>query len=152
MPELRLIDFHIRLSAVEDVKIERTNHALFSVRVMPHLSVRSGGRLVNAEGFEKEKGTWGKRSAWCDYSGRNGDVVEGIAVFDHPSNPWFPSRWFTRDYGFFSPTPMNWLGPEGLRLARRSQLALHYRVVVHAGDAREAGLAGLFDQWRGERF
>jgi hypothetical protein len=150
--DLRLIDFHIRLVPVVDVRIQKSNHALFSARVEPHLSVNSGGRLVNAEGQSGEKATFGKKSPWCDYSGDNKGVVEGIAILDHPANRWFPSPWFTRDYGFFSPTPMNWLPGGELRLPKGEALALRYRVVVHAGNSDEADVAGLFADWKEERF
>jgi hypothetical protein len=146
--ELRIIDFEIELSALTDIGIERTNHSLFSARVEPALSVKNGGTLTNAEGAVSEKGTYGVPSAWCDYSGKHCGEVEGIAIFDSPSNPWFPSRWFTRDYGFFSPTPMEWLGPEGYRLKQGQKLRLKYRVVVHGGDAGQANVRGLFEQWR----
>jgi hypothetical protein len=146
---VRVIDFGVSLSALTGIKIERTNHSLFSARVMPDLSVQSGGTLVNAEGALGEKGTYGVRSAWCDYSGRHCGTTEGLAIFDSPSNPWFPSRWFTRDYGFFSPTPMEWLGQDGLYLKQGETLRLNYRVVVHAGDAVQADIAGLYRQWIG---
>jgi hypothetical protein len=147
-PELRLIDFEIVLTALTDIGIERTNHSLFSARVEPELSVKSGGVLINAEGASEEKGTYGESSPWCDYSGRHCGIQEGIAIFDSPTNPWFPSKWFTRDYGFFSPTPMEWLGPEGYHLKQGRELKLRYRVVVHAGDSRQAGIAALFEKWR----
>ena len=66
---------------------------------------------------------------------------EGLAIFDSPRNPWFPSKWFTRDYGFFSPTPFEWLDEKGVKLASGKSLELHYRVIVHAGDAGQAGIA-----------
>jgi hypothetical protein len=68
------------------------------------------GRIisVNAEGESGEKATFGKNSPWMDYFGKRGDFMEGIAILQHPSNPWYPSPWFTRDYGFMSPTPMYW--------------------------------------------
>ncbi|HYK89055.1 MAG TPA: PmoA family protein [Acidobacteriota bacterium] len=145
---LRFIDFMITLTALVDVKIERTNHSLFSARVEPVLSVKSGGMLTNAEGSFAEKGTYGVSSSWCDYSGKHFGVTEGIAIFDSPANPWFPSKWFTRDYGFFSPTPMEWLGEEGYRLKQADRVQLQYRVIVHAGDSRQADLASLFERWR----
>jgi len=150
-PSLRFIDFHIRLVPVVDVKIEKTNHSLFSVRVEPHLGSKLSGKIVNAEGLSGEKATFGKKSAWCDCYGDNGWGTEGIAIFDHPANRWFPTSWFTRDYGFFSPTPMNWLGDEGLRLKKGEPLELHYRVVVHAGPPWQADLAGLFAGWKSEK-
>ncbi len=145
---LRIVDFSITLTALTEIRIERTNHSLFSARVDPALSVKSGGSLVNAEGAAAEKGTFGIPSAWCDYSGKLCGSTEGIAILDSPRNPWFPSKWFTRDYGFFSPTPMEWLGPDGLKLERGGKLQLSYRVIVHAGDAARAGISDLFRQWK----
>ncbi len=146
--ELRTMDFGITLTALTDIRIERTNHSLFSARVEPALSVKGGGTLMNAEGASAEKGTYGISSAWCDYSGKHCETTEGIAIFDFPGNPWFPSKWFTRDYGFFSPAPMEWLGQEGYRLNRGEKLRLRYRVVVHAGNARQANIEALFAQWK----
>jgi hypothetical protein len=90
-------------------------------------------------------------SPWCDVSGARFGLREGIAIFDSPRNRWYPSKWFTRDYGFFSPTPFNWLDDAGLRLAAGETLELEYQVVVHGGSAEEAGIAALFAEWAGER-
>jgi hypothetical protein len=149
---LRFIDFEISLEPLEEVRILKTNHSLFSARVVPELSVNSGGVLINAEGESGEKGTWGVASAWCDYSGRRGGVTEGIAILQHPANRWFPARWFTRDYGFFSPTPMYWLeNGKHIELDKGEALRLRYRVVVHTGDAEGAGIAEIFEKYgRGE--
>lgn len=141
---LRLIDFHIRLEPLTDIVILRNNHALFSARVVPELSVKAGGTLINAEGKRGEDGTWGVPSPWCDYSGRRSGQTEGIAILQHPSNRWYPCKWFTRDYGFFSPTPMYWLENGRLDLPTGEALTLNYRVVVHAGSAEEARIASLF--------
>jgi hypothetical protein len=141
------IDFHIRLMPQVDVTIQKSNHALFSARMAPHMNVENGGTLVNAEGDKGEKGTFGKKSPWCDYSGKNGEQTEGLAIFDHPANRWFPCTWFTRDYGFFSPTPMNWLPGGELKLPTGQPLDLHYRVIVHAGDATEAAIGERFAAW-----
>ncbi len=149
--DLRTVDFSIALTAMTDVRIERTNHSLFSARVDPALSVNAGGSLINASGATAEKGTFGASAPWCDYSGRLCGAVEGLAIFDSPRNPWFPSKWFTRDYGFFSPTPMEWLGSEGFNLKKGEKLNLEYRVVIHAGDAKQAGIESLFREWRGSR-
>lgn len=150
-PDLRLIDFTIIINARVDIRIEKTNHSLFSARVQPDLSVKGNGTLINADGASAEKGTFGVASPWCDYSGRHCGVIEGIAIFDSPRNPWFPSKWFTRDYGFFSPTPMEWLGREGMSVKKGDKLELRYRVVVHSGDARQAGVEGLFNQFKEAR-
>jgi hypothetical protein len=147
-PTLRLIDFEITLEPLTDVRIEKSNHSLFSARVVPELNVQNAGVLVNAEGNTSEKGTFGVRSPWCDYSGSRNGVTEGIAILQHPGNRWYPCRWFTRDYGFFSPTPMNWLEEGHLVLPQGEPLTLRYRVVVHAGNAETADIADLFEQYR----
>ncbi len=145
---LRFIDFEISLEALTDIRILKSNHALFSARLMPELSVKSGGTLVNAEGKTGEKQTWGVPSPWCDYSGTRDSITEGIAILQHPHNRWFPAKWFTRDYGFFSPTPMNWLKDNRLELAKGKTLTLRYRVVVHTGNAKMADIEGIFKQYK----
>ena len=144
---LRIIDFKITMTPLVDIEILKTNHSLFSARVVPELSVKSGGTLINAEGDTSEKGTFGDASPWCDYSGTRAGGIEGIAILQNPANRWYPSKWFTRDYGFFSPTPMYWLEGDKLNLAKGKKLTLEYRVVVHAGDAKTANIAGLFNRY-----
>ncbi|HIJ53568.1 MAG TPA: PmoA family protein [Planctomycetes bacterium] len=145
---LRFIDFEISLEAQARIRILKSNHALFSARVVGELSVKSGGTLINAEGKTGEKGTWGVASPWCDYTGTRDGVTEGIAILQHPHNRWYPCKWFTRDYGFFSPTPMNWLKDGRLELEKGETLTLRYRVVVHAGDAKAAGIKPTFERYK----
>jgi hypothetical protein len=145
--DLRLIDVDVTLTALIDVRVEPTNHSLFAVRVAKELSPAGGGALVDSEGRKGEKETFGKKAAWCDFSGTRGGAVEGIAILDHPKNPWSPCPWFTRDYGFISPTPMQWIGREGWRLEKGKSVRLRYLVVVHAGDAEAAGLRKIQEEW-----
>jgi len=66
---------------------------------------------------------------------------EGLAILQHPQNHGYPSPWFTRDYGFLSPTPMFW--PEGgksTRLASGASMRLRYRVLVFAGTPESVGI------------
>ncbi len=146
----RYIDFEIALEPLVDVTITKTNHSLFSARVVPELSVESGGTLVNAQGDISEAGTYGVESPWCDYSGARDGVTEGIAIFQYPGNRWYPSKWFTRDYGFFSPTPMYWLENDRLELPKGETLTLRYRVVVHTGNAEAANIAAHFSKYEEE--
>ena len=144
---MRIIDFSISLDAITDITIERTNHSLFSARMIPELSVTGDGILINAEGDSGEKGTWGNHAPWCDYYGEHNGVVEGLAIFDSPRNPWYPCTWFTRDYGFFSPTPMNWLDDNGFHVPKAESLDLFYRVIIHSGDVGKNTLETLFSEW-----
>ena len=146
---IRQIDFEISMQMLMDVTIEKTNHSLFSVRMDPDLAVTNGGAMVNAEGDKGEKATFGQPSPWMDYYGTRGNgEIEGIAILQHPDNKWFPAPWFTRDYGFFSPTPMYW--PENdksTRLKKGETVDLKYRVIIHAGITEAAGIAEFYQQW-----
>jgi hypothetical protein len=149
-PRLRFVDWHIRWEAVENVTVLKTNHSLFAARAALDLAPAGGGQLTNAEGDSGEKATFGKRSAWCDFSGKRdgwpGNVVEGIALMDHPKNPWAPTPWFTRDYGFVSPSPTNFM-EKPWELAAGQSVTLRYRVAIHAGDAKDAGIDQIYRDW-----
>jgi hypothetical protein len=142
----RVIDFDVKLTALTDVKIEKTNHSLFAARMAPDLAVAGGGTLINAAGDSGEKATLSKPSDWMDARGPRGEATEGLAIFSHPKNRWSPSPWFTRDYGFFSPTPLNWL-EDGVRLAKGDTLRLLYRVVVHSDGPTREQLQAEFERW-----
>ncbi len=149
--ELYQIDFEITMEMLLDVTINKTNHSLFSGRMDPDLAVTNNGTIVNAEGETGEKGTFGKRSAWIDYHGKRMGKTEGMAIMQHPSNEWYPTPWFTRDYGFFSPTPMYW--PENGKntiLKKGETITLRYRVLVHTGDHKEAKIAEQFEKYKNE--
>lgn len=146
--DLYQLDFDIEMEMLMDVTIQKTNHSLFSARIDPDLTVRQGGVMINSEGKEGEKGTFGVGSSWIDCYGKRKTGTEGIAIMQHPSNKWYPSPWFTRDYGFISPTPMYW--PENgktTELKKGEKINLRYRVLVHAGNSGEADIARLFEQY-----
>ncbi len=149
-PRMRWIDFELKWIAVQDVTVQKTNHSLFSIRAAGDISPWGGGTLINADGQSGEKATFGKPSAWCGYHGRRrnvpGNVVEGIAILDHPQNAWSPCPWFTRDYGFISPTPFNFI-KEPWRLPAGDSVTLRYRVVLHAGDHKDADLDAIHEEW-----
>jgi hypothetical protein len=150
-PQMSQIDFEIALEMLMDVHILKTNHSLFSARMAADMAVTNGGTMVNAGGAKSESGTFGKASPWIDYYGSRGNVTEGLTIMQHPSNPWYPSPWFTRDYGFMSPTPMYW--PEddrGIFLKKGTLLNLKYRVIVHSGTTQDAGIAKLFEKYCNE--
>lgn len=146
--ELRVIDFDVTLTPLIDVRVRKTNHSLFAARMVPELSVDNGGTLVNAHGDRNAEGTFGVAAEWAAFYGERGGVVEGLAILEHPDNRWAPSSWFTRDYGFFSPTPFEWL-EGGLKLAQGESVRLRYRVVVHGGTPEEAGIARMYAEYVG---
>ncbi len=149
---LSQIDVSITMEMLTDVTIKKTNHSLFSARMAADLSVKNGGTMINAEGLKSEKDTFGKNSPWIDFYGKRGDTVEGLAILQHPSNPWYPSPWFTRDYGFMSPTPMYWPKNDTDTFMKKGTiLTMRYRVLVHAGDHNQAKIAEAFEKYKNEK-
>lgn len=143
------IDVEIKMESLIDVTVRKTNHSLFSARMAADLAVTNGGTMINAEGVKGEKETFGKGSPWIDFYGKRGNAVEGLAIMQHPSNPWYPSPWFTRDYGFISPTPMYW--PENgtdTFLKKGTVLTLRYRVLIHSGDHIQAKITEEFERYK----
>lgn len=145
------LDFDIEMEMLMDVTILKTNHSLFSARIDPDLSVKQGGVMINSEGKEGEKATFGVGSPWIDCYGARKTGMEGMTIMQHPSNKWYPSPWFTRDYGFISPTPMYWPADDKeTRLKKGEVIKLRYRVLVHAGDTKQAGIEKEFERYMGE--
>ena len=149
---VRQIDFDITMEMLMDVHILKTNHSLFSARMAADLSVTNGGTMINSEGNKSEKGTFGIGASWIDFYGKRGKGIEGLAILQHPSNPWYPSQWFTRDYGFISPTPMYFTPKGGETFMKKGEkLSLRYRVLVHAGDEKEAKIAEAFEDYKNSK-
>jgi hypothetical protein len=84
-----------------------------------------------------------------DGCGKRGGDIEGLAILCHPSNPWPPVPWFTRDYGFFSPTPLNWLEKGFVEVPAGETLRFRYRVIVHGDAPAPAQLDAEFRKWSG---
>jgi len=150
--ELWQIDFEVTVETLMDVEILKTNHSLFSARTAYDISVKNGGVMINAEGDRGEAATFGKPSAWVDFYGKRANTTEGIAIMQHPSNVAYPAPWFTRDYGFISPTPMYWPpnNAESISIRKGEKITLRYRTLIHAGNHIEADIAGQFEKYRKE--
>jgi hypothetical protein len=135
----------VSLTASEgSVKFGDTKEAgLLSVRVASSMEGKRGkGLIENAFGGKGEAQTWGKPSPWCHYTGPVGDIQEGIGVFDHPSNPRYPTNWHVRDYGLFSANCFGYhdyfpgTARDGsLTLEVGETAVFRYRVYLHRGDA-----------------
>jgi hypothetical protein len=86
---------------------------------------------VNEKGLGGAEGVFWKPARWCDYSGHvTNDVIEGVTLFDHPSNPNHPTVFHVRDDG--------WMGSCLTFDASRTvepgtPLRLRYGLYVHAG-------------------
>jgi len=156
-PKLRTIDFDFVLTAAEPVTFGDDKDGTFAIRVATAMNEEHTGTLVNAEGAEHEKNTWGHRSPWMDYFGTVDGQKLGIAMMDHPSNPGYPNHWHCRAYGLFS---LNLFGQHAFdpalpvketKLAAGASLHFRFRLVIHPGDAKSADVAQLFRAWSGQQ-
>jgi len=152
--KLRIVDVEITLTAAEPVTFGDDKDGALGIRLAdPLREEHDSGTLVNSEGAEHEKNTWGHRAAWMDYYGEIAGEKLGVAMFDHPSNPGYPNRWHCRAYGLFAINPFAQhafdpaLPAKKTPLARGESLTYRWRVVIHPGDVKSANIAELYRQW-----
>ena len=156
-PKLRTIDFYVTLTAAENVTIGDTKEGAFAIRMAENFTERKGGRIVDANGRISMANVWGKRSAWVDYTGEVDGERLGVAMFDHPQNPHYPTYWHARDYGLFALNPFgqNAFDPAAeerrVNLPAGQKLAFRWRVVVHPGDAETGRVAELYREYAAQR-
>lgn len=153
-PQLRMIDFDITLTAAEKVVFGDTKEGAFAIRLADSMTEKSkGGEMVNAEGARGMDRVWGKRSNWVDYSGMVDGEKLGVAMFDAPSNPHHPTYWHSRDYGLFALDPFGQHAfdpaqPEShWTVEAGKSIRFRWRVVIHAGDEKSAGIAEMYERW-----
>jgi hypothetical protein len=103
---------------------------------------------LNSAGKRNERDTYRQKASWMDCSGKLGRLACGVALFDHPENPDYPSRWFTRDYGTFSPN-YAFFEEEPLLIEPEKPLRLRYRVFTHSGDAEAGGVQQAWETYYG---
>jgi hypothetical protein len=77
----------------------------------------------------------------------------GIAILNHPSSFRYPTHWHIRSYGLFAANPWG-LGDftgkkqDGSHTMKKGEsLTLRYRVIFHAGDEKQAGIADAFAEY-----
>ena len=142
---LRVFDLDIQIIASEgELKLGDTKEGgILSVRVATTMDVPRTGKIEIAEGGVDEDETWGKRSAWCDYSGLDeGGNRVGIAVMNDPNSFRYPTYWHVRNYGLMGANPFglsHFYGDKDrdgtVVLQKGESLWFGYRVFVHGGDA-----------------
>jgi hypothetical protein len=115
------------------ITIGKSNFGLVAVRVAKMMGTLDGGGTIrNSEGKMNEKELMPhQRARWCDYSGPVAPgIVNGVTLFDHPSNPNHPTYFHVRGDG--------WMGSSfsyenDVVLEKAKPLVLRYRFLVHAG-------------------
>jgi hypothetical protein len=155
-PKLRILDYEIEIDPLEKLTFNDTKEGTFGIRLATSMTEDKGqGKMVNAEGGQTQKEVWGKRSPWVDYDGPVDGQTVGVAIFDNPSNPRYPTYWHSRAYGLFAANPFgvhdftNDKSQDGsLSVEPGHPLRFRYRVIIHSGDVKEAHIADLFNEYK----
>lgn len=119
---------------------------LCSVRVATSMDVPAG-RIENAIGGINEPETWGKRAAWCDYSGPVRGNLVGLTIMDHPTSFRHPTWWHVRNYGLMTANCFglshytNNAERGDYTLPAGETMKFRYRIFVHPGDATQGQVA-----------
>ena len=153
----QMMDFEITIQASHGkVVMGDTKEGSMAIRLAPTMRVEGKvgkGHIVNSEGV-RDKATWGKRAAWCDYYGPVEGQIVGVAIFDHPQNPKHPTWWHVRDYGLFAANPFgvhNFEGkPKGtgdITILAGESLTFRYRFYFHKGDEKQAKVAEHYREY-----
>lgn len=160
----RYLDFYVRLTAIAaDAVLGDTKEGTFGIRLAETMRVKGGlnkGHIINADGL-KDNETWGKRSFWVDYYGPVNDQIMGLAIFDHPQNPRYPTWWHVRDYGLFAANPFGIhdfepktdtgektsIDAGKLVLKQDESLVFQYRVILHKGNHEEGAIAEEYKKY-----
>ncbi len=159
----QIIDFDITLHASNgELKMGDTKEGTMAIRVAETMRLSQGkdkkgdGHIVNSEGV-RDGATWGKRAEWCDYFGPVNGKIVGVAMFDHPKNPQYPTWWHVRDYGLFAANPYGAhdfekkpKGSGDFAIPAGKSVTYRYRLVFHEGDEKQAGIAKLFKKYTTE--
>jgi hypothetical protein len=157
----RVVDFTIQVLADrgQAIKLGDTKEGVFGIRVCEELNQSKGAILTNSEGGVGEKAIWGKRANWVDYSGKVKDTAVGVTMFDHPSNPQFPTYWMARGYGLLAANAFGaqeFTGDKTLdgsvTIPAGGKLEFHHRLIIHPGDATSANITALYQQWAARKF
>jgi len=152
-PSMRTIEFAIDLTAEDkEVKFGDTKEGSFAIRLPDSMAVdrKQGGVIVNEHG-DRDVAAWGKRASWVDYSGPVDGTTAGITILEHPDSYGHPCRWHVRSYGLFAANPFgehHFTGESTTKehtLAPGESMHLHYKLLIHAGNADTAMIA---DQWK----
>ncbi len=164
---VRAIDWEITIQASEgDVTFKDDKHGSMVIRTHPNLRLdnapkhgvtTANGQAVNSEGVSG-KAVFGKRAKWIDYWGKVDGKTVGIAIFDHPSNPRYPTWWMARGYGYVAADPFgaHAIGGEppgtgDMTIKSGQSVTFRYRYLFHEGDPRQAKIAERYARFVEEK-
>jgi hypothetical protein len=131
----------IRADAGQALQFGDSDDGGFAFRLNEAFREDKGARLRNSEGLMGTKDIWGKPARWTDFSAETGGTRAGVAMFDHPSNLRYPTRWHARGYGLNAANPFalksftkDPAADGSFTLPAGQKLVLRYRAVIYEGS------------------
>ncbi|HTV55975.1 MAG TPA: PmoA family protein [Terriglobia bacterium] len=153
-PDRRIIDCEFIIYASHGpIRMGDTKEGTFAIRVTKQLD-SPPGHMISSNGGVGEPEIWGKRAAWVDYYGQVNGEEAGIAIFDSPHSFRHPTYWHARAYGLFAANPFglrefthNPSDDGSYTIPAGKSLVFRYRVFIHHGDYRQAGVAKAYQEY-----
>lgn len=155
IPDATVFDYEITVIASHgELRFGDTKEGTMAIRLAETMRLKPNkfnegqptGHIVNSEGV-RDGATWGKRARWVDYHGPVEGQIVGVAMFDHPTNPRHPTWWHVRDYGLFAANPFGIhdferqpAGTGDLIVKKNDRVTFRYRILLHRGDDKSAGI------------
>lgn len=163
----RVLDFDVTIKAGEkEVVFGDDKDGTMAIRLAETMRVQRAkekgektappgeGHIVTSEG-KKDAEAWGTKAAWCDCYGPVDGKTVGVAMFDHPGNPRYPTWWHVRTYGLFAANPFGQAQFEKLadkeagafKIAPGQSVTFRYRFFFHEGDPEQAKVADRYREY-----
>lgn len=158
----RIIDRETVLKAVTTVTMKDAKDGLLGLRLAHELEIPAmkdqkftddkgnvtvvkartdniaNGNYLTSEGKQGDD-AWSTRAAWCKVYGKMKNDSVSITIFDHPSNPNYPTFWHARGYGLFAANPLgekiftNGKSEKNLTLKPGETVRFYYRIIIEDG-------------------
>ena len=158
------VDFH---ASVCPIAFGDTKEGAVGVRVPDNTAIntKDGGVIASSDGktampvAKDNLPMWGVAADWHDYSGKVGEAMAGVAIFDDGKNV-HRSVWHTRAYGLMAANPFGRArsGFPGVKekkelvtIAKGEHLKLRYGIYTHTGDAKAGMVTNAFGTFSGEK-
>jgi hypothetical protein len=156
-----MFDFEVTTTAVGgDLIFGDTKEGTAALRLAESMRLTHGknqpgeGHIINSEGV-KDGETWGKRAKWVDYYGPVEGQTVGVAMFDNPKNPRYPTWWHVRDYGLFAANPFGVHDFEkkkekdagNMTVKSGESVTFKYRFYFHKGNVTDGKVAEQFAEY-----
>ena len=157
---LRIIDRITDLQADQNILFLDAKDGLFGLRLTHELQIPANrdqsytdnqgnitivkkdsianGNYLTSEGKQGDS-AWSTRGIWCKAYGKIGKDSVSITIFDHPTNPGYPTFWHARGYGLFAANPLgrkiftNGQSVFNLAMRKGETVRFRYRVLIQNG-------------------